>query len=398
MSRAFLIVLDSFGIGGAPDAAKFGDEGSNTALHIAQRCADGAADVNREGPLNVPFLDGLGLGRSIELASGEVAPGLNAHVTGRFGAATEISMGKDTPSGHWELAGVPVPWDWHYFPDDVPSIPSSILDRVAEICGSDGVLGGGHASGTKIIEDLGVEHIKSGRPIVYTSADSVLQICAHEEAFGLERLLATCKAIAPEMHKMKVGRVIARPFVGTNPLDFKRTTNRKDFAIEPPVPTLIDYAANAGRPVHSIGKIWDIFSGRGLADAVKGSDAKLMDALIEKAKTAEAGSFTFANFVEFDTNYGHPRDVAGYARALEWFDTRVQEFVAGLGSGDLAIFTADHGNDPTWSGTDHTRERVPVLVYGAGVGEIGHIGFSDVGASIAAHLGISYDGAGTSFL
>ena len=404
MARAFLIVLDSAGAGGAPDAAQFfndglPDTGANTLGHIAQACAAGRAEEGRSGPLRMPHLDALGLGAAIRLASGDDAvPGLGAVPAGLWGAATEVSRGKDTPSGHWELAGVPVPWEWHYFPDTTPAFPADLTAEIAQLAGTDGILGNCHASGTAIVDRLGAEHLRSGWPICYTSVDSVVQIAAHEEAFGLQRLLDLCAALAPRVHAMKVGRVIARPFVGTEG-NFTRTPNRRDFAIAPPAPTLLDWAQGAGRATHAIGKIGDIFSGRGIGHSHKGkSDADLMAHLLQLADEAEPGSLTFANFVEFDTNFGHRRDVSGYARALEWFDARIGGFLDRLGPGDLAIFTADHGNDPTWHGTDHTRERVPVLGWGVGTRAIGQVGFADVGASIARHLDLPASGPGRSFL
>jgi phosphopentomutase len=398
MARAFLIVMDSVGCGGAPDAADFGDAGSNTLGHIADACAAGRAEDGRQGPLALPVLDGLGLGAAIRLASGAVAPGLTAMPRGRWGAATEVSRGKDTPSGHWELTGVPVPWDWTYFSDTTPAFPADLVAEVCRLAGVDGILGNCHASGTQIIDDLGAEHLRTGWPICYTSADSVFQIAAHEEAFGLDRLVSLCRDLAPRLHAMKVGRAIARPFVGT-PGDFHRTGNRRDFAIAPPAPTLLDRAMAAGHVTHAIGKIGDIFSHRGITHLHKGKDdAALFEHLLHLADVAEPGSLTFANFVEFDTNFGHRRDVAGYARQLEWFDACAGRFLARLGPGDLAIFTADHGNDPTWRGTEHTRERVPVLCHGAGTGSIGQVGFVDVGASVAAHLGLAASGPGKSFL
>ena len=398
MARAFLIVMDSVGCGGAPDAAAFGDAGANTLGHIARDCAAGRADVGRSGPLAMPNLDRLGLGAAIRLASGAATPGLEAVPQGRWGAATEVSKGKDTPSGHWELAGVPVPWDWTYFPDTVPSFPPEITALVCKLAGTDGILGNCHASGVPIIAAHCEEHLRTGWPICYTSADSVFQIAAHEEAFGLERLYKLCADLAPHLHAMRVGRVIARPFTGT-PGAFKRTPNRHDYAIAPPSPTLLDWVAHAGRATHAIGKIGDIFSMHGVGALHKGkSDLDLFEHLDRLAVEAEPGSLTFANFVEFDTLYGHPRDVAGYARALEWFDARAGRFIAALPPGDLAIFAADHGNDPTWVGTEHTRERVPVLCAGVGHGEIGLCGFTDVGASIATHLGIPAPGPGKSFL
>jgi phosphopentomutase len=398
VTRAFLIVMDSVGCGGAPDAGAFGDAGANTLAHIAQACAAGRAEDRRSGPLQMPVLDGLGLGAAVRLASGDPVPGLDAVPAGRWGAASEVSRGKDTPSGHWELAGVPVPWDWAYFPDTLPAFPPDLLAEVCRLAGTGGTLGNCHASGTEIINRLGAEHLQSGWPICYTSADSVFQIAAHEESFGLARLIALCQALAPVLHARKVGRVIARPFTGT-PGQFQRTANRRDFAIAPPAPTLLDWVQNAGRPTHAVGKIGDIFSMQGIGTLHKGaSDLALFEHLLTLSNTAEDSSLTFANFVEFDSLYGHRRDVAGYARALETFDQWAGTFLARMRPGDIAIFTADHGNDPTWHGSDHTRERVPVLVAGAGKGALGLVAFVDVAASIAAHLGVPAQGAGRSFL
>jgi phosphopentomutase len=403
MPRAFLIVMDSVGIGGAPDAGAFfngdlPDTGADTLGHIAEACAAGRADAGRSGPLRMPVLDGLGLGRAAGLATGRVPPGLGAEPQGLWGAATEVSRGKDTPSGHWELAGVPVPWDWHFFPDTNPAFPSDLIAEVARLAGTGGTLANTHASGMPVIEAFGAEHMRTGWPICYTSADSVFQIAAHEGTFGLERLLRLCEAIAPRLHAMRVGRVIARPFVG-EPGAFTRTGNRHDYAIAPPAPTLLDQVAGAGRATYGVGKIGDIFSMRGVGELRKGGgDAGLMGHLHALAEEAVEGSLTFANFVEFDSLYGHPRDVAGYARALEWFDAEAGRFLARLSPGDLAIFTADHGNDPTWAGTDHTRERVPVVGWGAGARAVGQVAFADVGASVAGWLGVEWTGAGHAFL
>ncbi|QMU57272.1 MAG: phosphopentomutase [Boseongicola sp.] len=402
MPRAFLIVLDSAGIGGAPDADKFfnqekPDTGSNTVGHIAEDCWNGIAEDGRSGPLNVPNLSKLGLGQAIELASGQALPGFSDSAEGLWGAATEVSLGKDTPSGHWELAGVPVPWDWTYFPKATPTFPPDVTEAAIRFAVTGGILGNCHASGIAIIEELGAEHLRTGWPICYTSVDSVFQIAAHEERFGLDRLLDMCRNLAPMLHDMKVGRVIARPFLG-EPGTFERTINRKDFAIAPPSPTLCDWVSGAGRKVYAVGKIGDIFSMRGIDENKKGRDADLMEHLLDYVGSAEDGSLTFANFVEFDTQYGHRRDVSGYARALEWFDTQVPRLRAAMRPDDLMIFTADHGNDPSWIGTDHTRERVPVLGMGAGIKDAGQIGFVDVAASIAAHLSVPSIGPGRSFL
>ena len=391
--RAFLIVMDSVGIGGAPDAGQFfngdlPDTGANTVAHIAQA-----------QPLHMPNLARLGLGAAVQLASGQDAPGLMVTPQGLWGAATEISRGKDTPSGHWEIAGVPVPWDWHYFPNSIPAFPPEVTARICALTGTEGILANCHAPGTQVIEDFGADHIRTGWPICYTSVDSVLQIAAHEDHFGLDRLIALCEALAPTLHAKRVGRVIARPFVGEAPGAFRRTGNRRDFAIAPPGRTILDIAQGAGRVTHALGKIGDIFSHRGITQLHKGkSDADLADHLVRLGRDAEPGSLTFANFVEFDTNFGHRRDIPGYAAQLEWFDGVAGRFLATLRPGDLAIFTADHGNDPSWPGTDHTRERVAILGHGLGARNVGLVGFSDIGASALAHLGLPPPDHGRSFL
>lgn len=402
MPRAFLVVMDSVGIGGAPDAEQFfngnlPDTGANTLAHIAQTCAAGGAEEGRSGPLFLPTLDALGLGAATRLASGNAVPGLESDPTGTWGAATEISRGKDTPSGHWELAGVPVPWDWHYFRDIKNSFPDDLVQQLCQAAGTAGILGNCHAPGTAIIEQHGAEHVNSGWPICYTSADSVLQIAAHEETFGLDRLLTLCADMAPILHGMKVGRVIARPFVGGAGSGFVRTPHRRDYAIKLPAPALTDWVQSAGGPVYAVGKIGDIFSMQGIDTVTKGPDADLMMNLKDLVDEAEDHSLTFANFVEFDSLYGHRRDVSGYARALEWFDAQLRTILPRLRSDDLLLVTADHGNDPTWSGTDHTRERVPVLIAGRGRGQIGQVGFADMAASVAAHLGVASQGPGRSF-
>jgi len=269
---------------------------------------------------------------------------------------------------------------------------------VAAFCGTKGVLGNCHASGTQIIEELGAQHVRTGQPICYTSVDSVFQIAAHEERFGLERLLDLCRHMAPVLHEMKVGRVIARPFLGDTETGFTRTDNRRDFAIETPAPTLLDWAKADGRATYALGKIGDIFSGRGVDDSRKGADRVLMGHLKDLVRNAAEGSFTFANFVQFDTDFGHRRDPAGYAGHLEWFDSCLPAIFADLREGDLMVFTADHGNDPTWRGTDHTREQVPVIGIGVGQKDIGVVNFVDVAASVADHLGLRERGPGRSFL
>ncbi len=391
MARAFLVVIDSVGIGGAPDADTFfngalPDTGANTLGHIIDACAAGQAEDRRSGPLQVPHMMALGLGAAVTLASGQAVD--TPEPAGTWGAATEVSRGKDTPSGHWELAGLPVPWEWHYFPDETPAFPDNVVAAVCKAAGTSGILGNCHASGTTVIADLGAAHLRTGWPICYTSADSVFQIAAHEEHFGLERLLRLCADVAPLLHQMKVGRVIARPFVGDAGY-FRRTGNRKDFAILPPAPMLTNHVQDAGRAVYAVGKIGDIFSMQGIDEVRKGDDHTLMRHLGDLVREAQDGSLTFANLVEFDSLYGHRRDVSGYARHLEWFDAELGKLLPQLREGDMLVVTADHGNDPTWTGTDHTRERVPVIVAGIGAGKLGQIAFTDVAALVLRHLGIT---------
>ncbi len=402
MPRAFLVVMDGVGAGGAPDADAYcngavPDTGANTLGHVAEACAAGLAEEGRTGPLDMPNLGALGLGAAVRLASGADMPGLAADPAGLWGAATEVSRGKDTPSGIWELAGVPVPWDWHRFPRDVPAFPAAVMAEAARLAGAERTLGNCHASGTEIIARLGDEHMRTGWPICYTSADSVFQVAAHEGRFGLGRLLDLCEALAPLLHGMRVGRVIARPFAGSGGA-FERTPNRRDFAVPPPAPTLCDWVAEAGGRVHAVGKIGDVLSMQGVHDVARGTDAELMERLVSLAGEAGDGSLTFADFVEFDSVHGHRRDVPGYARALEWFDAQLPRVLERLRGGDLILLAADHGNDPTWPGTDHTRERVPVIGHGVGPRAVGHVGFADLAASVAAHLGVPARGPGRSFL
>jgi phosphopentomutase len=406
MVRAFLFVLDSFGIGGAPDASAFGDEGSDTFGHVAAACAAGKADIanRRAGPLQLPNLSRLGLAEAARLATGRYPAGFDsaAEATGFWGAATEVSKGKDTPSGHWEIAGAPVRFDWGYFRDAADTFPKTFRREIIERSGIPGILGNCHASGTEIIARLGEEHIRTGCPIFYSSADSVVQIAAHEEIFGLQRLFDLCQITFECALPYRIGRIIARPFTGSSKADFQRTGNRKDFSINPPEPTLLDRLKDAGRQVIAIGKIADIFAHNGVTDERKanGNEA-LFDTTLKAMDDAGDGDLVFTNFVDFDMLYGHRRDVPGYAAALEHFDRRLPELLGKLRGGDLMILTADHGCDPTWRGTEHTRERVPILACGPGIGA-GSIGvrtsFSDIGESVAAHLGVAPGPHGKSFL
>ncbi|RDE10007.1 phosphopentomutase [Pelagibacterium lacus] len=405
MPRAILCVLDSFGIGGAPDAADFGDEGADTLGHIAQACAQGRGDVAgiRTGLLYLPNLDGLGLGAAAELSTGRVPPGLgNIPLGGRWGVGREVSIGKDTPSGHWEIAGVPVPFAWGYFPDKDPAFSQDLLDRIYAAAGITGSLGNTHASGTQVIEDFGEESLRTGKPIFYTSVDSVFQIAAHETHFGLERLYELCQTVFRFTAPMKIGRVIARPFLGEDAASFKRTGNRRDFAIDPPEETLLDRAKAAGRQVYAIGKVSDIYAGRGVTHKIKAAgNMVLFDRTLEALDMAADGALIFTNFVDFDTEFGHRRDPGGYADALEQFDRRLPELIARLRDDDLLVITADHGNDPTWKGTDHTREQVPILLFSRRLPK-GSIGLrpvlSDIGETIAHWLGLAPGKHGTSAL
>jgi phosphopentomutase len=401
--RAFVLVLDSFGIGNAPDAALYDDAGSDTLGHIAAACASGEADTDkREGPLALPNLSQMGLVHAYEMSTGRPLAGAEqtAKPTARYGCAAEISKGKDTPSGHWELAGFPVLFDWGYFPREARCFPQALIDALCQRADLPGVLGECHASGTAIIEALGEEHIRSGMPICYTSADSVFQIAAHEQSFGLDRLYEVC-GIAKELTApLNIGRVIARPFVGSSAKDFVRTANRRDFTTPPAAPTILDLATAEGRDVISVGKISDIFGGSGTGQVLKGAgNDALFDRTLEGADELDDGGLLFANFIDFDSIYGHRRDPAGYALALEQFDRRLPELIDRLGADDLLVITADHGCDPTWRGTDHTREQVPILALRDG--EQGSIGrrstFADVGKTVAAHLKIEGPLAGSVF-
>ncbi|SMC45131.1 phosphopentomutase [Fulvimarina manganoxydans] len=403
IARAIIMVLDSVGIGGAPDAQAFGDEGANTLGHIAAACASGHGDKEglRKGPLTLPHLTVLGLSR-LAPELGDKPADSTPSSRGLYGRASEVSKGKDTPSGHWEIAGVPVAFEWGYFPQTIPTFPASLIRQIIDDSEIPGILGDKHASGTEIIAELGEESVRTGKPIFYTSSDSVLQIAAHEEHFGLQRLMALCEAARRHCDPLNIGRVIARPFVGEDPASFTRTANRRDFSVPPPEPTLLDRAEEAGRTTFGIGKIADIFAHQGISRIKKGAgNMALFDATLEAFAEAQDGDLIFANFIDFDTNFGHRRDVPGYAAALEAFDRRLPELDAALRPGDLVVITADHGCDPTWRGSDHTRERVPVLAYGPDIParDIGTLKtFADIGESVAAHLGLPAGRHGTSFL
>lgn len=378
-----LIVLDSAGIGGAPDAASFGDAGSATLPHVAAAV----------GGLQLPNLASLGLGHVAAIDG--VAPA--AEPRGSFGAMVERSPGKDTTTGHWEMAGVVLE---QAFPTYPQGFPPEVIGAFEEAAGVE-TLGNVAASGTEIIERLGAEHLATGWPIVYTSADSVFQIAAHVDVVPLERLYELCRIARNLLRgEHEVGRVIARPFRG-RPGSFERTPDRHDFSVLPPGPTVLDEIVAAGLEVRGIGKIHDIFAGRGVSSSrPTRSNDDGVDAIVGELGAIERG-LVFANLVDFDQAYGHRNDPAGYAGALEAFDRRLPEILEALGPHDAVIVTADHGNDPTTSSTDHSRERVPVLAAGEAIKTGVDLGerssFCDCGATVAEALGVPTKTAGRSF-
>jgi phosphopentomutase len=375
-------VLDSLGIGEMPDAAAYGDAGSDTLGNIARR-----------RPLRMPNLVALGLANIRPLA--HLAPALEP--LGAYGRCALASPGKDTTSGHWEMAGIHLAKPFPLYPS---GFPAGIMEEFERRTGR-GWLGNVAASGTEIVEKLGVEHMRTGRPIVYTSADSVFQVAAHEEVIPVEELYRICEAAREILHgPHEVGRVIARPFIGA-PGAFVRTANRKDFAVPPPGGMLLDRLAELGVTVHSVGKIFEIFLGRGILRKTKTkSNADGMAKTIE-AMNATSEGLIFVNLVDFDQLYGHRNDVEGYAAALEAVDAWVPQLTGNLAAGDLVIFTADHGCDPTTPSTDHTREYVPLLAYGPGVRRSANLGvrasLSDIGQTIAENFGAHIE-KGVSFL
>ena len=386
-TRAIVIVLDSVGVGELPDAAAYGDQGSNTLGNIAKRV-----------PLHIPTLRALGLERIVRLASDPGSdPASDPHPSA-VGRMAEASAGKDSVTGHWELMGVVLDRAFPVFPN---GFPRELISEFSRLTGR-AVIGNKAASGTVIIDELGPEHMRTGALIVYTSADSVFQIAAHEDVVPIRELYRACE-IAYRLvgEGIGVGRVIARPFVGT-PGHFKRTANRRDFALPPPGETLLDRMTAASAPVIAIGKIEDLFAGRGITRAFHtASDDEGMDHVERQMNELDAG-FVFANLVDFDTQYGHRNDVEGYARNLERFDARLAAVLPRLRDADLLIVTADHGNDPTTPSTDHAREYVPLLVTGSHVRAGVDLGtrrtFADVGQTLAELFGVGPLAHGTSFL
>ncbi len=388
--------MDSFGIGALEDANKFNDEGANTLGHIVEYCNLGRANSLgvRQGALVIPHLTNLGLIAAAKRQRKFKSVGL-------YGSAREKSFGKDTSSGHWEMMGVPVLFDWGYFSSPSSSFPALLLNSLIKETGIPGILGNCHASGTEIIAKYGEEHVRTGKPICYTSADSVFQIAAHEKSFGLDKLYGVCKVAYNLVKPYKIGRVIARPFLGVGG-HYERTDNRRDFSIPPPAPTLLDKMVAANKSVIAIGKIADIFANSGISKHINAhGNHEIFDAILSTLPNAPSDSLIFANFVDFDMKYGHRRDVVGYAQALEEFDSWIPELERLLGKEDIVIITADHGCDPTFKGTDHTREQIPILVFGPGVRSGGYLGirktFADIGQSLANYFGMEPLDHGTAF-
>ena len=386
LQRVFLVVLDSVGCGALPDAHLFGDEGTDTLGHTAQAV----------GGLNLPCLGALGLGNIHPILGVEPA----AAPLASWGVMHEASAAKDTTTGHWEMTGLLSPVPFATYPE---GFPPEIMEAWLAATGLPGFLGNRPASGTQILDELGPRHLETGWPIVYTSADSVFQIAAHERIIPLERLYELCRAARRILDPYRVARVIARPFLGDGPGQFARTYNRHDFSMEPPAPTLLDRLHQAGREVVGVGKIDDVFSGRGLTRSVRThGNADGLTRLLELAGSVTGPALVFANLIDFDMLYGHRRNPAGYARALEEADPGLAQLVERLGPQDLLLLTADHGCDPTFTGsTDHTREQVPLLAYrpehpGVPLGQ--RDTFADVGQTIAEALGIGLLSAGSSFL
>jgi phosphopentomutase len=387
IARAIILVADGVGCGGAPDAAAYGDAGADTLGNLSRRV----------GPLALPNLERLGLGHTTAIA-GVGAP---AATGGAHGVMNEASAGKDTITGHWEMAGLVTDDALPTFPH---GFPPAIIDELRAAANGRGLLGNKTASGTAIIDELGALHMATGDLIVYTSADSVLQIAAHETTVPLPELYAICERARAIADRHRIGRVIARPFVGS-PGRFQRTYNRRDYALVPPAPTLCDAVAAAGMAVVGVGKIGDIFAGRGISESIhsEGNHDGLrltLDALA-RLRAAATDGLLFVNLVDFDMLYGHRNDADGFYRALRELDAWLPAFIGALGPGDVAFITADHGNDPTTAGTDHTRERVPLLAFGPAVrpAPLGVRGsFCDLGQTIADGLGLAPLPRGESFL
>ena len=390
--KAVLIVLDSVGIGEAPDAADYGDVGSATLQHIAEAV----------GGLALPTLQSLGLGNiPFLLPHGLPIDGCPAgdKPLAAYGAMREVSEGKDTITGHWEIAGLHIAPGFHDFPKDYPAFPKALTDAFEQATGRP-VIGNKAASGTAIIEELGEEHMRAGAWIAYTSADSVLQLAAHTDVIPLDELYRGCEIARRLCDPLRVGRVIARPFTG-QPGAFKRTEDRRDYAYPPDEPLLTERLFDAGIPVYGVGKIEDIVAHRGITESIHSGNTEESQEAVEHFMAREGNALIFANFIDFDMLYGHRRDPAGYAAALKQTDEWLDRFIPSLADDDVLILTADHGNDPTYKGSDHTREFVPLLVYQPS--QTGHClgirhGLYDIAQSLAAFFGIDPLPRGKSFL
>lgn len=400
MGRAIILLMDSFGVGSTDDAEIFGDKGADTLGHINEWCGENRR--NEDGGIQyllLPNLEELGLGRAAACSRGKSLKyslaGEERPLRGACGFASPISKGKDTLSGHWEITGVPVEFEWGYFLNKENSFPKELVAALTEQGAIPGVLGEKHASGTEIIKEFGEEHCRTGKPIIYTSADSVLQIAAHEKYFGLERLYSLCKIAYELVQPYHIARVIARPFMGENSDEYVRTGNRHDFAVPAPEATMLDILVRNGGKVHAVGKIADIFAHRGISKHYPATGLEaLFDATLAAMMEAEDNSLIFTNFVDFDSSYGHRRDVSGYAAGLEYIDSRLPELLKIMKATDLGLITADHGCDPTWKGSDHTREKIPALFFGKQVkAQIlpPMQTFSDLGQTLASFLDLSLE-------
>jgi len=386
--RVFLIIIDGVGVGALPDAARYHDEGSNTLANTAKKVHG----------LHLPNLQKLGLGNIIPI---EGVP-VETKSIGNFGKAVEVSVGKDSTTGHWEIMGL---INEHPFPTYPPAdgFPDEIIDAFIEKTGCKGVLGNKAASGTEIINELGEEHLKTHFPIVYTSADSVFQIATHEKIYSLEKLYEMCEIARNEILTgiHRVGRVIARPFIGDKNGDFQRTSARKDFSVNPPSQTIMDLLKNQGIPVIGVGKIEDLFSFQGITESIHTPhNPETMDMILSFSSKIDRG-LIFANLPDFDTLWGHRNNYKAFAKGLEEFDGWLPELFERVTESDIVIITADHGCDPTTKSTDHSREYIPILVYGKGIRSGVNIGirktFADIGATIADIFQVQGTGKGTSF-
>ena len=408
MARAIVLVLDSFGIGSSSDAHCFGDQGANTYLHIKQACEIGRCENGRTGTLHIPNLVSLGLDKACNISTHFLTHGDESAKAGAsWGYAQELSTGKDTSSGHWEMMGQPVLFDWGYFSAKTNSFPKELLNTLIAKGMLPGILGNCHSSGTEIIQTLGEEHLATGKPICYTSADSVFQIACHEAVYTQEALVELCEIAREILTPYKIARVIARPFCGNAADGFVRTNGRRDFSMKPPGETLLDVMVKTAGTVTSIGKISDIFANQGISEQINayGLDelmTKTINTIINsQVNSPDDNHFIFTNLVDFDTLYGHRRDPNGYALALENFDKQLGELLKVLTCNDLLIITADHGCDPTWEGTDHTREHVPILAYSENIKPrcIGkRSSFADIGQSLASFFNLPALAYGESFL